>query len=77
MSFIERLIPIKSIQEHLRQLLQTVPTSKKLQAPLCLNALFEHFKQSANKLSLGVSQKVTLHRPNSITKAMDGLFKYN
>ena len=24
-----------------------------------------------------VSQKVTLHRPNSITKAMDGLFKYN
>ena len=24
-----------------------------------------------------VSQKVTLHRPNLITKAMDGLFKYN
>ena len=24
-----------------------------------------------------VSQKSTLHRPNSITKAMDGLFKYN
>ena len=24
-----------------------------------------------------VSQKVTLHHPNSITKAMVGLFKYN
>ena len=24
-----------------------------------------------------VSQKITLHRPNSITKGMDGLFKYD
>ena len=48
-----------------------------LQAPLCLDALFDYYKQSANKLSQDVSQKCTLHRPNSITKAMDGLFKYN
>ena len=46
-----------------------------LQVHLCLDALFEHFKQSANKVQ-DVSQKVTLNRPNSITKAMDGLFKY-
>ena len=26
---------------------------------------------------IDASQKVKLHRPNSITKAMDGLFKYN
>ena len=47
----KKLIPMKSIQEHLRQLLQTVPTSKMLQVPLCMDALFEHFKQSANKPS--------------------------
>ena len=58
MSFIEKLIPIKSIQERLRQLLKTVPTSKMLQVSLCLDALFEHFKQSANKPTLDVSQKV-------------------
>ena len=35
--------------------------------------------QSANKPSPRCQsiQKVTLHRPNSITKAMYGLFKYN
>ena len=37
---------MKSIEEHLRQLLQTDPTSKMLQVPLCLDVLFEHFKQS-------------------------------
>ena len=42
---------MKIIQEHLRQLLQTVPTSKMLQVPLCVDAIFEHFKQSANKPS--------------------------
>ena len=71
---------MKSIQEYLRQLLQTIPTSKTLQVPLCLDALFEHFKP-ALKAQINqvedVSQKVTLHRPNSIAKAMDGLFKYN
>ena len=41
------------------------------------SALFDYFKQSANKQSQNVSQKCTLHRPNSITKAMDDLFKYN
>ena len=35
---------MKIIQEHLRQLLQTVLTSKMMQIPLCLDALFEHFK---------------------------------
>ena len=67
---------MKSIQEHLRQLLQTVPAFKMLQVPLCLDALFEHLRQSANKPIQDVSQKVTLHLPNSITKGMDGLFKY-
>ena len=42
---------MKSIQEHLRQLLQMVPTSLMLQVNLRLDALFKHFKQSANKLS--------------------------
>ena len=50
-SFIEYLFPMKSIQEHLRQLLQTVPTSNMLQSPLCIVALYEHSKQSANKPS--------------------------
>ena len=39
---------MKSIHEYLRQLIQT---SKMLQVPLCLDALFENFKQSANKPS--------------------------
>ena len=63
---------MKSIHEYLCQLLQTVPTSKMLQVPLCLDALFEHFKQSANKQSPRCQSKVTLHLPNSITKGMDG-----
>ena len=50
---------MKSIQEHLRQLLQTVPTSKMLQVPLRLDAIFEHFKQIINEVQ-DVSQKVTL-----------------
>ena len=48
---------IESIQKHLRQLLQTVPTSKMLQVPLCLDTLCEHFKQSANKPSLRCQSK--------------------
>ena len=44
-------LPMKSIQEHLRQLLQTVSPSKMLAIPLCLDALFGHFKQSSNKPS--------------------------
>ena len=35
---------MKIIQEHLRQLLQTVPPSKMLQVPLYLDALFEKRK---------------------------------
>ena len=50
-SFIEKLILIKSLKGHLRQLLQTVPTSNMLQVPLRLDALFEHFNESANKPS--------------------------
>ena len=62
-------------KEHLRQLLQTVSPSKMLAIPLCLDALFGHFKQAQINQVQDASQKVTLHRPNSITKA-DGLFKY-
>ena len=64
---------MKSIQEHLRQLFQTVPTSKILKVPLCFDAFFEHFKQSKVQ---DVSQKIPLHRPISITKAVNGLFKF-
>ena len=66
---------MKSIQEHLRQLLQTVSPSKMLAVPLCLDALFGHFKQSANKPSPRCQSRSYI--ANSITKAMDGLFKYN
>ena len=65
---------MKINQEHLRQLLQTVPTSKMLQVPLCLDALFEHFKQSTNKQSPRCQSKSYIAPPNSISKAMDGLF---
>ena len=47
---------MKSIQEHLHQLLQTVSPPKMLAIPLCLDALFVHFKQSANKVE-DASQK--------------------
>ena len=81
-----------------------------LQSTLRIDALFEHFKQSANKLSQICQPKsynsfliycrelapdtvsltgdraqgddskhdshYTLHRPDSIRKTMDGLFKY-
>ena len=66
---------MKIIQEHLRQLLQTIPTSKMLQVHLCFDALFGHFKQAQINQVQDVSQKVTFHRPTSVTKAMDGLFK--
>ena len=73
-SFIEKLIQIKSIQEHLRQRLQTVPTSYMLQFPL--HSLKILRKAQINQVQ-DVSQKVTMRRPYSITKAMDALFKYN
>ena len=75
-SFIETILQIKSIQEHLHQLLQTVSPSKMLAISLCLDVLFRHFNQSTNQVQ-DANQKVTLHRPNSISKAVDGLFKYN
>ena len=72
---------MKIIQEHLCKLLQTIPTSKMLQFPLCLDALFVcldalfgHLSKAQIKQVQDVSQKVTLHRPYSITKATDGLF---
>ena len=68
---------MKSIQEHLCQFLQTVSPSKMLEITLCLDVLFGHFKQSANNQVQDASQKVALHCANSISKAMDGLFKYN
>ena len=78
---------MKSIQEYLRQLLQTVSQSKMLaihlcldvlfvHLMLCLDVLFVHLMQSANNQVQDASQTNTLHHPNSITKAMDGLFKY-
>ena len=48
-SFIEKLRLMKNIQEHLCQLFQTVSPSKMLAIHLCLDVLFGHFKQSANK----------------------------
>ena len=57
---LSKTYPMKSIQEHLRQLLQIFSTSKTLQVPLCLDSLFE-----INHVQ-GVNQNVTLHRPNSI-----------
>ena len=49
-----------------------VPKSKMQQLALRIDALFEHFKQSANKQDKYVRQKATLYCPNSLTKAMDG-----
>ena len=68
---------MKSIQEHLSQLLQTDPTSMMLQVALCFDVLFLNIlsKAQINQIQDN-SQKITLHRPNLITKAMDGLFKY-
>ena len=57
-----------------------VPTSKMLQLILCIDGLFEHFMQSANKLTIkvqNVSQKSTLDCPYLLTKAIGGLFKYD
>ena len=68
---------MKSIQEHLCQLLQTDSTSKMLQVALCLDVLFEHLSKAQINQVQDVSQKITLHRPTSITKGMYGLFKYN
>ena len=46
-----------------------------LQLTLLKDALFEHFKQSANKLSQTCQSKSCIEPPR-FTKAMDGLFKY-
>ena len=46
-----------------------------LQLTMRIDALFEIFNQSSNKLKY-VSQKNTLRCPNSLTKARDGLFNY-
>ena len=54
---------MKIIQEHLRQLLQTVQAPKMLQVPLWLDALFEHFKLSANKLSQRCQSKSYIAPP--------------
>ena len=41
-----------------------------------MHSLIIFNKSQINKVQ-DVSQKCTLYRPNSITKAVDGLFKYN
>ena len=38
--------PMNTIQEHFCQLLEMVPTSKMLQVPSSIDALFEHFQQA-------------------------------
>ena len=43
---------------------------------LRIDALFEIFNQAQINLDKYVSQKTTLPHPNSLTKVMDGLFKY-
>ena len=41
---------MKGVEKNERKFLQTVPKSKMVQLALRIDALFEHFKQSANKL---------------------------
>ena len=60
---------IIGIQEHLRQLLQTVSPSKMLQITLCLDALFGHFYKPIPRCQ---SKSY-----NSITIAMGGVLKNN
>ena len=59
---------MKSIQGHLRQLLQTVSPSNMLAILLRLDAFFGHVKQIYRVQD--ASQTMTLHRPNSITKRL-------
>ena len=66
-----------SIQEHLRQLLQTVSPSKILEIPLRLDTIYGYLNKVQINQVQGASQKVTLQCPNSITEVMDGLFIYN
>ena len=47
-----------------------------LQLILRTDALVEIFNQSSNKQDKYDSQKTALSCPNSLTKGMDGLFKY-
>ena len=66
---------MKVVKKNNCQLLQTVPTSGLLQLSLSPDAIFENFKQSANKLSQMCQSKSYIACPNSLTKAVDGLFK--
>ena len=65
---------MKKIQEHLRHLLQTIPTSKMLQLHRYIDARFVILNQVQIKHVKDVGQNVTLYRPNSLNKAMDDLF---
>ena len=65
-SFFPRAVTTWNPALPLHQLLQTVQISKMLQLTLHIDALFEPFEQSANKQVKSVSQKVTLHLPNSL-----------
>ena len=68
---------MENIQEHLRQLLQTFPTSWMLQIHMCIDAPFEHVKEGAITQVEVVSHEVTLHRPNSLINSIYGLLKCN
>ena len=67
---------MKSIQGHLRQHLQWVPTSNVLHLPLYIGALLNNLSKKQINQVQDVSHKVTLLLPNSLTQEMDGLFKY-
>ena len=67
---------MKVVEKNLRQFLQMVPLSKMLQLTLRIDALFEIFIKAQVNNDKYISQKTTLCRPNSLTKEMDGLFKY-
>ena len=70
----QTVLAMKVVVKNERQL-QTIQTSKMLQLTLRIDALFEHFKQSANKLSQ-ICQSKSGIALLFLTKAMDGLFKY-
>ena len=73
--FSETVFGMKAVEKNKPELLQTVPTSKMLQSTLRIDALFEHFKQSANKLSQ-LCQSKSYIALLLFPKAMDSLFKY-
>ena len=61
---------VKVVEKNKRQLLLMVPTSKMLQLTLPIYALFEHFEQSANKLSKKCQSKSYIGPPYQLKRWM-------